>query len=321
MPEKKSTNFDRSGVTLQDSGDNVAISVVVPCYNAQTTIRHCLKALGNQSIPPEDYEVIVVDSSKDQTPRIIGDEYPWVRLLHRDTRIPAGAARNLGVEIARGNIIAFADSDCIVDRDWLRMLQETYLAWPDIAGVGGSIINGNPEVFWGWITFLIEFAGLLPTGSIRKVHGIVVGANSSFKRWAFEKYEYAGNLPLDVGGEDTLFNWSLIRAGEILLFNPKAHVHHLNRGKLRLALRHLHHLGYGVAWVRLHYHIPYSFLAQSRISGFLIMPIRTARTIWRTLIGTPLASWRLLLLWPFILLGYIYFGLGEAKCISDFSKQ
>jgi glycosyltransferase involved in cell wall biosynthesis len=315
---KCSINLASTEGILPDLGNILTMSVVIPCYNGSATIRQCLTALGDQTISLDEYEVIVVDSSDDATPTIIKSEFPWVRLLRRDERVPVGAARNLGVQVARGDIIAFTDSDCIVAPDWLWQLRSVYLDRPDVIGVGGAICNGNPGVFFGWIAFLAEFAAWLPVGSIREVQGIV-GANSSFRRWAFEKY--GGNHSYDVAGDDTLFNWTLVRSGETLLFNPEARLSHLNRGDLLGVLRHLHHLGKGVAWVWLHYKIPSEFLSRSRLLGPLFAPVRTVRVIWRTLLGAPKDSWRLLLLWPFILLGFFYFGLGEVKAFSDFRSN
>ena len=84
------------------------ISVVIPCYNSEKFIFDCLSSLFNQKFD-YDYELIVVDSSKDSTPDIIRDKFPSVKLLHFNSKTLAGKARNIGVKAAKSSIIAFTD--------------------------------------------------------------------------------------------------------------------------------------------------------------------------------------------------------------------
>src|SRR5437870_13786471 len=80
------------------------VSVVVPVFNAQETIRECIQSLLDLNYPKANLELIFVDNaSTDRTPEI-------------------AAARNKGILHAAAEIIAFTDSDCVVDRDWLRHL-------------------------------------------------------------------------------------------------------------------------------------------------------------------------------------------------------
>src|SRR5690348_3923190 len=92
------------------------VSVIVPCFNSERTIRRCLKAIVEQKtlIP---FEVIVVDSSLDDTPQIVESEFPAVRLIHLGTRTFAGAARNIGVRASRAAFCLMIDSDCIARSD------------------------------------------------------------------------------------------------------------------------------------------------------------------------------------------------------------
>ncbi len=89
----------------------INISVVVPVYNRGTTIRRCLESVFGQTVSP--YEIIVVDDgSTDNTAsvvRSIGDER--LRLIAMPSNRGAQAARNVGIANARGNYIAFLDSD------------------------------------------------------------------------------------------------------------------------------------------------------------------------------------------------------------------
>jgi glycosyltransferase involved in cell wall biosynthesis len=87
------------------------ISVVIPVYNRENTIRYCLNSILNQSFLP--FEIIVVDDcSSDKSVKIIG-EYKdnLVRLICLEKRSGAQAARNKGIKESRSDWIAFMDSD------------------------------------------------------------------------------------------------------------------------------------------------------------------------------------------------------------------
>src|SRR2546430_17577638 len=86
---------DISKASIMPSSEPI-VSVIVPCYNSERTIRPCLTAIvGQRTAVP--FDVIVVDSSLDQTPLIVKQEFPTVRLIHLESRTFAGAARNIGV--------------------------------------------------------------------------------------------------------------------------------------------------------------------------------------------------------------------------------
>ncbi|MFQ5851206.1 MAG: glycosyltransferase family 2 protein, partial [Candidatus Binatia bacterium] len=100
------------------SKSRAAVSVIIPAYNAQATISACLSAVTPQAAVC-GAEVIVVDSSSDDTPRIVARDFPSVRLFHLDSRTFASEARNIGVRQSAGEILCFIDSDCIAQKGWL----------------------------------------------------------------------------------------------------------------------------------------------------------------------------------------------------------
>lgn len=98
------------------------VSVIVPVYNGEKTIDMCLKTLGELDWPKEKLELIVVDNkSTDRTCDII-KKHPYVRLLHENKILTASAARNRGIQNAKGDIIAFTDADCKPTSQWLNKL-------------------------------------------------------------------------------------------------------------------------------------------------------------------------------------------------------
>ena len=96
------------------------ISVIVPVYNAEKTLRRCVDSILAQTF--EDFELILInDGSKDQSGDIC-DEYAAkdsrVKTIHK-TNGGVSSARNAGLNIARGEYVSFADSDDFVSSEWL----------------------------------------------------------------------------------------------------------------------------------------------------------------------------------------------------------
>lgn len=115
------------------------VSVIVPVYNDSQRTGKCIEALLNQTYPRENYEVIIVDNgSTDETHTVIKN-YP-VKLLIEDTIQSSYAARNKGIKNARGEVIAFTDSDCIPSSDWIEKGVKNLLSVPNCGLVGGKII-------------------------------------------------------------------------------------------------------------------------------------------------------------------------------------
>lgn len=94
---------------MSDRKDNPLVSVVIPLYNGEKFIRECLESVYQQTYRP--IEVIVVDDgSTDRSPEMVR-EFPGEKKLIRIPNSDVSHARNVGVENARGELIAFLDQD------------------------------------------------------------------------------------------------------------------------------------------------------------------------------------------------------------------
>ena len=107
-------------------GETVFFSVVIPTYNRKPILEKCLKALENQQLTASNvsgYEVVVVDDgSTDGTVEWLEEnksDFPRVQVYEQNHQGPA-AARNLGVEKAKGDTIIFIDSDLVVTEVFLQ---------------------------------------------------------------------------------------------------------------------------------------------------------------------------------------------------------
>ena len=112
------------------------ISVIVPARNAAGTVGECLRGLAAQSLSRDAYEVIVAvdmrpEDGTAEIARSLGAQ------VVTQTMRGAGAARNDGVAVARGEWIAFTDADCIPSRGWLKAL----LASVETSDGGGAVLG------------------------------------------------------------------------------------------------------------------------------------------------------------------------------------
>lgn len=120
------------------------VSVIIPVYNDGERLRLCLQALEQQTYSKDCYEVIVVDNGSDAKTNIknIVRQFPKA-IAEYEARLGSYAARNKGISIAKGEILAFTDADCIPAPDWIAKgvvyLQKT---------VNSGLVGGNIEIFW-----------------------------------------------------------------------------------------------------------------------------------------------------------------------------
>ena len=94
------------------------VSVIIPTYHDWDRLKLCLNALAQQSYPKDRFEVLVVNNDpEDQPPYVVASGN--VRLLE-EAKSGSYAARNAAIRVAKGEVFAFTDSDCIPDQDWLK---------------------------------------------------------------------------------------------------------------------------------------------------------------------------------------------------------
>ena len=211
-------------------------SVVVALHNAGRTLRECLESLRRLDYP--DYEVIVVnDGSTDDSPSIM-EEFPFRCVTTPNQGI--SAARNVGLGLSTGDIVAYIDSDAFADPDWLTNLAATYLE-SDVAGVGGPNIVPRED---GWKAHCVYRAPGGPTQVMLddQFAEHIPGCNMSFRKAALDA----------IGGFDPIFRkaaddvdvcWRLLDRGQRLGFSPSAIVWHHRRPSVRAFWRQ--QVGYG----------------------------------------------------------------------------
>ncbi len=118
---------------------SIEVTVIIPVYNDAERLTLCLQALENQTFPGDAYEVLVIDNHSTEPVAPIVAAFPHVRCLFEGRR-GSYAARNLGLTQARGDILAFTDSDCIPNTDWIERGVAALRQDKAIGLIGGRII-------------------------------------------------------------------------------------------------------------------------------------------------------------------------------------
>lgn len=215
------------------------VSVVVASYNGGKTLRACLESLKDVQYP--DYEVILVDDgSTDDTPSIAGD-FPWVKTIRQENR-GLSAARNAGIEAATGEVVAFTDSDCRVDADWLKYLVHD-LVTSDFVGMGGHNFlppDDSPKA----AAVMAAPGGPIHVMLTDREAEHIPGCNMAFYREALR--EIGGFDPVfRKAGDDVDVCWRLQQRGHQLGFSSSGFVWHYRRSTVRAYLKQ--QAGYGEA--------------------------------------------------------------------------
>ena len=220
------------------------LSVIIASYNSEKTIAACLESLENQTTD-KSFEIIVVDSSTDSTAELVEKRFPQVRLCRFPERRFCGGARNWGISVARGEIIAFIDADCQAEQNWVEEILKAHES-PHPA-IGGAIANANPESYIGWAAYFCEFSHWMPGTQPRWLDDIA-GANMSYKKEIFDKY---GSFIEGTYCSDTDFHWRIGQDAHRLRFVPSILVSHYNIDDLEEFLKHEFYHGRCFAQVRI----------------------------------------------------------------------
>jgi cellulose synthase/poly-beta-1,6-N-acetylglucosamine synthase-like glycosyltransferase len=118
------------------------VSVIIPVYNGEKTIRKCIETVLDQDYPKNKYEVLVIDNNSNDSSAEVIKKYP-VKYLFENIK-SSYAARNKGIKNAKGNIFAFIDADCVADKKWLKIGIQGFES-ENIGCVAGEIKGYKPE--------------------------------------------------------------------------------------------------------------------------------------------------------------------------------
>ena len=249
------------------------VSVVVCAYNAAATLEDCLGSLERLTYP--DVELLLVnDGSRDRTSEI-AHRHPRVRVID----VPNGglsAARNVGLNHATGDIVAYTDADTRVDRDWLTYLVQPFLT-SDVVGSGGPNVvpDDDPP--------MAQCIARAPGGPTHvllddRTAEHVPGCNMAFRRDAL--VAIGGFNPVYLrAGDDVDVCWRLQARGWKIGFASSALVWHHHRSSIASYWRQQVGYGEGERWLMAHH--PEKFLDGRMLwRGRIYSPLPFVRSLW-----------------------------------------
>jgi len=209
------------------------VSIVIPVRNVAKIIEPCLKSLASLNYPKDKYEVIISDSHSTDNTKEIVEKYNDIYISTEKQSICAG--RNEGFKVAKGDIIAFSDADCVMDKDWIKNSIK-YFKDKKIGGVGGINITPENETDFGKAVGFVLDQPIFSAGStyariLKKTKEVkaIAGCNAIYKREVLEKV-----MPMDetlIEAEDYVMNQKIRDLGYKLLYTPDTILWHYRRPK------------------------------------------------------------------------------------------
>ncbi len=226
-------------------------SVVVATYNRADILKRCLLALVEQTAT--DFEVLVVDDgSQDGTVPMLEalqQRFPrlGLRILQNPENLGSNRSRNRGIQAARGEFVAFLDSDCIAHPNWLESLLAGFTS-EDIAAVTGLVENPPPQNLYE-----LAYKGTNRVETAGEAKRLVAG-NLAIRRELLLRHPLDEDLRW--GCDEEGISLRLRSAGYRKRFEPAAVVLHDHPFDRRGFFRHASLRGKAAAWLVYKYHLP-----------------------------------------------------------------
>ncbi len=224
--------MEQQGIPALAENEYPFVSVIIPVRNRPREIEDCLNSLEKLDYPAAKKEIIVIDdASEDDTPLVIA-EFP-VRLIKLRQRKQASFCRNLGAQSAKGEILAFIDSDCLADPLWLRELTPAFRD-VTLSAVGGQIDSyyETKELdHYEKVKSALKISSWFKRSETKERFFYVPACNFLVRKDLFLELEgFRESLYV---GEDVDFCWRLQDHGNILEYIPAGKIFHKHRNRLR----------------------------------------------------------------------------------------
>jgi GT2 family glycosyltransferase len=250
----------------------LCVSVIIPSYESQATVAATLQSLRDQLF--RDFEIILIDSGPSNKVARIASDFPEVRYQRSEQRLLPHAARNLGIKLARHDVLVFTDPDVVAAPDWLEKLIDMHRR------KRGPVVGAIASLQRDWLEIGVHIAKFdlwLPGGAERDVP---IGPTANFL-CPRQLLKQAGGFDGREMIADTLLSWELVRLGQTLHFASGAVVYHDHRSTFRQLLRE--RFARGADFARLRMHRPEWKTACTLVTlAASITPLRVAKLMARS---------------------------------------
>jgi GT2 family glycosyltransferase len=197
--------------------------------NRPGQLRDCLRSILANTF--KNFSLVIVDQSTNEetVEAIYGFKSKRIKVI-RMPKPGKTKGLNLLISQAKSEILAFTDDDCIVTKDWLQGIVDTYQQFPQIAGIFGNVLPYQPEKHVGEICPSLAKTAKFTLLTKKNLRHFLSGNNMSIKRSVFEKLgyfqEWLGVGSVGQGGEESELTFRILRNGLTMAVNPKLVVFH-----------------------------------------------------------------------------------------------
>lgn len=246
-------------------------SVIIPTYNRSEKLEECLKALFSVRYDKTNFEIIVInDGSCDNTEAVLKQlekKSPVLFRHHSKSNQGQGVARNIGIDLAKGEIIVFIGDDIIVTEDFLEEHDKAHLLHPEVSSAVLGFITWHYKIHVTPLMRFMErggailgrfggnqFAFDLLEGKSQADYRFFYTSNISLKKVLLKRFKFDPWFS-GYGWEDIELGYRLTKkAGLNLYYQPSAiayHDHVINEDQWANRMRDV-----GSSSVRLHSKYP-----------------------------------------------------------------
>lgn len=162
-----------------ESGPAPSLSVVIASIVGPPFIDDCLASL-EQEARELEAQVIVVACGKDEYAERLRRKFPWAEVIHRARRETVPELRRLGVQHARGEIVAIIEEHCLAGKQWLHRALDGHTGG-DYGAVGGPVADDAYRRPVDWVVYFCEYNGSLPPAPEGETDTLN-GANIAYRR-------------------------------------------------------------------------------------------------------------------------------------------
>ncbi len=201
----------------------LTFSIIIPVYNEQGYLDHCLRSLALQTVKPD--EVIVIDNNSTDDTAAIAASFDFVTLL-REPRQGRIYAQDTGVRNAKGKIIVRLDGDTRLPPEWMARAKEYFTTHPTVDAVTGKgsfydvhHLGNVVSVLHGFFYFSVQ---RFLTGTY-----ILWGSNMAIKKEVYESMQRPDSAMVH---EDIDLSLKLKKADKIIALVPEL--------KAEMSMRH-----------------------------------------------------------------------------------
>lgn len=222
------------------------VSVIIPTRNAADRLDACLRSVQELAYPQSRLEIIVSDGLSTDATRAIAGRYGAKVILDYHQSVVSG--RNVAWASARGELVAFTDADCVVDRNWLKN-SLPYFEDPKVGGIGGpNLVPPDETAFGRAVGLIFEYAPYVTQAAHSRILPRVIEARSHGANAVYRASVLRQVMPVDedlIGGEDVIMNQMIEERGYKLLYVPDVIVYHYRRPTPAKLWRQMYRYGMG----------------------------------------------------------------------------